>query len=69
MYLQHCRRQSSFETSEQVTELVEAITVRMNGPVFFPQDRQRHAGLLQLDRDCAQVRLNTPSQSLLAALT
>lgn len=52
-----CRREMPLKAAGQVAEPAEAVAIRIDGPILLPQDRQGHAGLLQLDRNDAPIRL------------
>jgi hypothetical protein len=67
MDLPHGRRQTAFKTSEQVTKPAEGVTVGMHGTVFLPEQRQRHAWLLHLDRNHAPIWLRTAAKTLFDA--
>jgi hypothetical protein len=67
MLLTHRRRQAPLEPTEQLAETAVAVAVGVDAAIFLPQDQQRHAGLLQFDRELRPVRLVTSPLALLNA--
>ena len=60
MVLAHHWRQPPLEPAQEIAEPAVAVAVRMDLPVFLPQDRHRHAGPLQLARKFRPVRFDPP---------
>ncbi len=65
MVLPHRRRQPPLEAAKQIAEPAVAVAAGMDRAIFFPQDQQGDARLLQLDDQLGPVRLRAPPHALL----
>ncbi|MCY1358188.1 hypothetical protein D9M69_447130 [compost metagenome] len=65
MLLAHRRRQALLEAAEQFAEAAIAVSVGMDTAIFLPEDQQRDARLLQLDRELSPIRFLASPLALL----
>jgi len=62
MLLAHRRRQPPLELAEQLAKTAVRVAVRMDRPIFVPQNHQVHGGTLELQHQRSPVRLSVEAR-------